>query len=325
MANSPGTEEGNEGAAEECLKNIRKAHIQTAFVCAGRCIYCPYPECRRSNSHGYMNDAVFRAILSQLSPLTLDSVCLYLENEPFTDSAIFERAEAVWAICSVERLVFSTNALLLDGVKIKKLSRLLKKKAHEIRVVFHGITRNQYESVMGVPFAETLGNVIALLHAADEADLDVAIQCAGQGREGSLFQDFRCSQEDFFQFWESLFRKHAISKRPKLLYRPCLDRGGGSLHRDSLHTSPPVWGNPEEPRCPRISEWLHFLYTGDLILCHRDHHRETVFGNIADGDLRTLLSGKARKRALESAPALCKRRMCPGEWATTWMWRSSAP
>lgn len=259
-----------------------------------------------------MSDVVFRAILSRLSPLILDSVCLYLENEPFADPAVFERAEAVWAACSVKRLEFSTNALLLDDVKIKKLSRLLEKKAHEIRVVFHGTTRSQYESVMGVPFAETLGNVVALLHAAEEADLDVVVQCAGQGLPGSLFQDFHCPREDFFQFWESLFQKQGIRKRPKLLYRPCLDRVGSSLHRDSLHMPSPVRENPEEPRCSRISEWLHFLYTGDLILCCMDYHRETVFGNIADGDLRAILSGEARSRAVDSVFALCGRCMCPG-------------
>ena len=57
-----------------------------------------------SQYHGLMSDAVFQIILDRLASLTLDTLCPCLENEPFADPAIFERAETLFRACRARRL-----------------------------------------------------------------------------------------------------------------------------------------------------------------------------------------------------------------------------
>ena len=302
------------------LHTLRTAHVQTTFVCSGKCIHCPYPYCMHSQYHGTMSDAVFQTVLDRLARLTLDTVCPCLENEPFADAAIFERAEALFGACRARRLELTTNAVLLDAVKRKRLAELLEGKAHEIRVIFHGTRKEQYAGVMGIPFGESLENVIGLLRLTEEADLRVSIHCAGKGVAGSLFQDYHCPEHDFIRFWEEIFQKHCIRKRPELRYRPILDRAGSSLHRGGACLPVPVRDDLTGLHCPRISEHLHVLHTGELVLCCMDYEGETVFGDITKDDLPQIFASKNRRlladsaRGLRASPPdfLCKRCLYPG-------------
>lgn len=302
------------------LHTLRTAHVQTTFVCSGKCIHCPHPYCMHSQYHGVMSDAVFQIVLDRLARLSLDTVCPCLENEPFADPAIFERAEILFDVCHARRLELTTNAVLLDAVKRKPLAGLLEGKAHEIRIIFHGTRKDQYAGVMGIPFGESLENVIGLLHLADEADLRVVIHCAGKGVAGSLFQDYHCPEEDFIRFWEEILQKHGIRKRPELRYRPILDRAGSSLHRTGNCLLAPVRDNLTNLHCPRVLEHLHILHTGELVLCCMDYEEETIFGDITKDDLPRIFTGKDRKlladsaRGLRPSPSdfLCKRCLYPG-------------
>ena len=302
------------------LHTLRTAHVQTTFVCSGKCIHCPYPYCMHSQYHGTMSDAVFQTVLDRLARLTLDTVCPCLENEPFADAAIFERAEALFGACRARRLELTTNAVLLDAVKRKRLAELLEGKAHEIRVIFHGTRKEQYAGVMGIPFGESLENVIGLLRLTEEADLRVSIHCAGKGVAGSLFQDYHCPEHDFIRFWEEIFQKHCIRKRPELRYRPILDRAGSSLHRGGACLPVPVRDDLTGLHCPRISEHLHVLHTGELVLCCMDYEAATVFGDITRDDLPHIFASNGWKLLADSARGLrpsppdflCKRCRYPG-------------
>lgn len=287
------------------LQAIRTAHVQTTFACSGKCIHCPYPYCMHSRYHGRMSDAVFRTVLDRLAGLCLDTVCPCLENEPFADPAIFERAEALFTTCRARRLEITTNAGLLDTAKQDRLARLLDGRPHEIRVLFHGTRSDQYAAVMGLAFGESLENVIALLRLAEEADLNVAILCAGQGVAGSLFQDYHCPEKDFIRFWEDLLRRHGIRKRPELRYRLWLDRTGSSLHRAGLYLPGPIRDSLKNLHCPRVLEHAHILHTGELVLCCMDYEEETIFGDITRDDLPRVFAGEARRRLVDAACGLC--------------------
>lgn len=299
---------------------MQKVYVQTTFVCTGRCIHCPYGKCWHSAAHGHMNDAVFEAILNQLTSVSVDTVAPCFENEPFADAAIFERAAALFTACSGARLEFTTNAVLLDAPKLQKLVRLLEGKRHELHVVFPGTTQSQYQSVMGLPFGESLQNVVGLLQLAQEANLSVNIHCGGQGRSGSVFQNFHCSEKDVTTFWETLFRKFGIHRRPAIRYTSWLDRVGSSLHRTGLHMPLPVRASLKGWSCPCALQQLHFLYTGEMVLCCMDYHQETVFGNASNTDLHHILSGQVRRgllasvRGVQDSPPdfICKRCICPG-------------
>ena len=267
-----------------------------------------------------MSDAVFQIVLDRLAPLTLETVCPCLENEPFADPAIFERTEALFRGCRARRLEFTTNAVLLDAVKQKRLAGLLEGKSHEIRVIFHGTRKEQYADVMGMPFGESLENVVGLLRLAEEADLRVAIHCAGKGVTGSLFQDYHCPERDFTRFWEDIFRKRDIRKLPELRYRPILDRAGSALHRAGTCLLVPVRADLTALHCPRVLEHLHVLHTGELALCCMDYGGETVFGDLTREDLPSIFAGYAWTgladcaRGLRPSPPdfLCKRCLYPG-------------
>jgi hypothetical protein len=272
-----------------------------------------------SQYHGTMSDAVFQTVLDRLASLTLDTVYPCLENEPFADPAIFERADALFNTCNALWLKFTTNALLLDAKKRKQLALLLEGKNHEIQIIFHGTQKEHYTRVMGIPFSESLENVLGLLLLAQDAELHVTVCCAGQGPAGSLFQNYSCSKEAFFLFWESLFRKHNIRKRPRMRYRPYLDRTGSSLHRSGIHMLPPIREDLKTLHCLRVPEHLHVLHTGELVLCSMDYERGTLFGNLMQNDLAGIFSSEAwnllsdSARGLRATPYdfLCKRCLYP--------------
>jgi hypothetical protein len=301
------------------IDNFHRVQIQTTSVCNGQCIMCPYPESWHAAHPGQMQDTVFEKIVSEISKVSLDKICPYLENEPFADPAIFERTETIMQDCTFKLIEFSTNAQLLNAGKQERLARLLEGVPHEIWISFHGVDKNRYENIMRLPFEQALNNVIDLLHLADEADLKLVIRCAGKPLNRAIAHNFQCSQEEFESFWADIFSKNDIKKTPRLVYFGYHDRCGG-IKRNCIRMRKIIREDLTNVKCPRIFGWLHFLYTGELILCCMDYHRETVFGDISVSNLEDIVCGhKARNLrsqalGMTESPAnfICKRCLHPG-------------
>lgn len=266
-----------------------------------------------------MSDALFDRIVDQLSRIPLGKICTYLENEPLLDPDIFNRIRLIKDRLNFTSLEFSTNAQDLDDKAVAQLADLFSDVKHEIWVSFHGVDKRTHEGVMGLDYERCLENIVGLLQLSDRKPLCVIIRGAGQGIDRSLRHDFEFSEEEYTRFWEDQLQRHGIKTRPGINWIRYHDRAGG-IQRNEIRQPQPVRQDLTGLACPRVSQWLHFLYTGELIACCMDYHRETVFGNIAEGDIEDILGGPAYKvlskkaTGLASSPAdfICKRCISPG-------------
>lgn len=314
-------EEGEAGELSHLVESLGgyNVQIQTTSICNGKCVMCPYLDSWHKENPGRMSDAVFERVLSQLAGKKLKKVCVYLENEPLVDPKIFDRIAAIKKRLDFTSLEVSTNASGLDAAAVSRLAELMSDVEHEIWISFHGMDKRTHEGIMGLDFERCLGNVMALLRMAEESPLKVLIRGAGQGVTRELRHDFEFTREQYLAFWEGQFEKHGLRRKPDVTWFRYHDRAG-TIRRNAIRLKRPVRSELRGPACPRVDQWLHFLYTGEMILCCMDYHKETVFGNIMDEDLNAILSGprwKAmRKMALGQSPSpedfICKRCISPG-------------
>lgn len=293
--------------------------IQTTSACSGKCVICPYLDSWHHKNPGRMSEALFERILEQLAPLPLAKICAYLENEPLLDPDIFPRIEKIKKRLRYQSLEFSTNARSLDAAAADRLAQAFTDVKHEIWVSFHGVDKRTHEGVMGLDYERCLENTIGLLKLSDQTPLRVIIRGAGQAQHPDLAHDFEFSEQEYIAFWEGQLRKHNIRTRPGINWIRYHDRAG-TIKRGDLRLKAPVREDLTGFACPRVDRWLHFLYTGELILCCMDYHRETVFGNVAEQDLDAILKGEAfaelramaTGQAFSSPDFICKRCISPG-------------
>ncbi len=293
--------------------------IQTTSACSGKCIICPYGDSWHKKHPGRMREAVFDRILDQLARYRLGKVCTYLENEPLLDPDIFRRIHSIKKRLQFDSLELSTNAQALDAAAAARLAALFADVKHEIWVSFHGVDKRSHEGVMGLDYEQCLENIVGLLKLSDKLPLRIIIRGAGLPQHSDLSHDFQFSQEAYTAFWEGQLRRHGIRTRPGINWIRFHDRAG-TIRRTPIRLKTPVRTDLAGFSCPRLDHWLHFLYTGELILCCMDYHRETVFGNVLEQDLEDILAGPAfcalRDKVTGAAASppdfICKRCISPG-------------
>lgn len=293
--------------------------VQTTSKCNGRCVMCPYPDSWQAANPGEMSPEVFERILSELEGRDIGKFCMYLENEPLLDPRIFDRLAMVLERIKPDCVEVSTNGLVLTPEKTERLGALLKGVKHEIWVSFHGKDRESYETIMGLPFEKTLANVVNLLKYADETGLRVIIRGAGQPQHADIALPSNFTEDDYKTFWNGVFEKHSIRNRPGVNFFAYHDRAG-TITRNGVKIQEPVRPDLTGFRCDRVGGWLHFLYTGELVICCMDYHREEIFGDITRESLDTILSGhsftslKAQVEGRQESPShfICKRCISPG-------------
>ena len=293
--------------------------IQTTSVCTGKCIICPYCESWHSKHPGKMSERVFHKIIEQLAGYSIKKICPYLENEPLTDPLIFKRINVIRQAFPNALIEVSTNALALTPKKAHSLIEALADGPHEIWISFHGIDKRSFEGIMGIPFQKCLNNIIYFLKQQGPSPLQVKIRGAGMGRVSQLNHGFTFSENEYKSFWHEIFLQNEITSYPRLDYFTYHDRAM-SISRNSIRMADAPRPDLTGFSCSRLKDWMHFLYTGELILCCMDYHRETVFGDIRENSLRDIFSGKkyralARKVTGQVASKntfICKRCISPG-------------
>jgi hypothetical protein len=304
---------------DDYSKEGLNVQIQTTSACTGNCIICPYPESWHRKNPGTMPDEVFQTIIEQLAEYPLRKICPYLENEPLADPLIFHRIQAIRDAFPNTLIEVSTNALALSPEKTRALIDALAGGPHDIRISFHGVNQRTFEGIMGIPFERCLANTVHLLKTAQSIPLHITLNGAGMGRVVGLRHEFAFSEQEYHEFWEDVFRQNGIKSQPQITFFTYHDRAM-SIKRNDIRLSRPVRADLEGFSCPRVSQWAHFLYTGELILCCMDYHRETVFADIRKQRLSDILHGKDMARMMKQVTGLastsprfiCKRCISPG-------------
>lgn len=263
--------------------------IQTVSACNAACVFCPFQESWHKSHPGRMDSAMYRRIIDQTADFRIGKFCPYLENEPLMDPLLFDRIEYARSRLNFNLLEISTNASLLDSVRIEHIAHMFPEVNHEIWISFHGIDRDSYQAIMGLDFDKCKDNVLALIAAAQDRDIRVIIRGAGYARRKRRDLPGWFNRSRYIEFWQREFKKHRFKKIPDVRFFTYHDRAG-QIKRNQINFSATVRPDLTSFYCHRVDRWLHFLYTGELVLCCMDYHRETVFGDMRNRQLPEILT-----------------------------------
>lgn len=251
--------------------------IQTVSACSANCYFCPYVGSWHQKNPGRMDEELYRKIIDQLAKYHIKKFCPYLENEPFLDKNIFERISYAVNILNPEIVEISTNISVLNDWHIDGLVKILSNVPHELRISFHGIDKDSYENVMKLNYEKSLDNVKTVVSLMQTTPLNVMIRGAGEPRQQNKLAPSWFGEVEYRQFWQRELAEFKI--RPRLDFFTYHDRAGqGQLKKRGVEFN----AGREKLKdfyCSRFDRWVHFLYTGEPILCCMDYNRETVFAD----------------------------------------------
>jgi len=257
---------------------MRHVQIQTTPSCNAWCTMCPHKDSRLHKAKGPMGQFVFETVLFQLSKIPLGKVVLYLQNEPFMDPYIFDRIKMTTErLKQRSHIELSTNASLLTQTRIEALLDSIHTpggSGHRLDMLlsFPATNLKDYEKITGLDFFNSLKNIKAFLTAVDDIGyISKQIQC--------------CEVPNPEQFWNPIFKTMGLRNPPALSKFGAISRAGNVV-RDKRPVK--VSGIPFYGKCPRIHQWLHIDWEGNLIACCHDYHGEAILGSLIDTDIVTL-------------------------------------
>lgn len=293
--------------------------IQTVSHCNATCYFCPYHGSWHDKNPGRMSMEMYIKIIDNLKEYRIKKFCPYLENEPLLDANLFEKIAYAIEVLKPEMVEVATNISVLNEKMIQGLRDVLMKVPHELRVSFHGIDEASYTEVMGLDFHKSLNNVKKLVEIMQKEPLNLMIRGSGKPRRESSLVKFWFGKDDYHAFWNNELAE--FDKKPKIDFFTYHDRASQkqlthkgvdfNVYREDL----------KDFYCVRFDQWVHFLYTGEPILCCMDYNRETVFPDgISTKTIEELYASDHFTTMLKKATGLiesekdfiCKRCISPG-------------
>jgi pyruvate-formate lyase-activating enzyme len=142
--------------------------IDIHSYCNARCQICPYPGLKDQLPMGFMAEDLFKRLIDEFAEVKArhdirGHVIFCNMGELFMDPEVF------WKLAYVKEKgltnVIQTNAALLTPQKLKKL----KECGYEgdVFVSCHGVSKEVYERIMGLPYDKAMANIIHLLENYD--------------------------------------------------------------------------------------------------------------------------------------------------------------
>lgn len=299
-------------------RHLLNVQIQTVSACNASCYFCPYQESWHKQHPGRMSENIYRKIINEISCYKIGKFCPYLENEPLLDPNLLDRIEFALSKLDPKLVELSTNASILPPNKIDDIARLFSRVKHEIRVSFHGIDKTSFQSVMDLDFDTCKQNVLSLVEKAQQYDLKIIIQGAGLPRIKRNNMPVWFNRKQYFHFWKTTFKEQGFKRLPNVRFFTYHDRAG-QIRRNEINFAEIVRQDLKGFYCPRVDQWAHFLYNGELVLCCMDYKKETVFGDITKTSLPSIYASSnflnLSKKLIGRKPApdtfICKKCISP--------------
>lgn len=293
--------------------------VETTSVCNAECYFCPYPESWEKHHPGRMSDELYRKIIDDVAQYKVGKFCPYLGTEPLADAKIFDRIEYAVSRLDFRVLEMSTNASIMDSKKIDNIVRIFPRVPHQIWISFHGVDEQSFRAIMGLDFERCRANVLNLIERAQDHNLNILIRGAGTPRIDDGKQPRWFTKEQYLRFWKTEFDRHGFRRRPNIDAFTYHDRAG-QIKRNEVNYSKIARESLKNFYCTRFDQWIHFLYTGEVVMCCMDYKRESVIGDIRKHTIREIFQSeeylKVARREVgldESAPDfICKRCFSPG-------------
>lgn len=250
--------------------------IQTVSACNGKCAFCPYHGSWHETHPGKMTWDTYEAIIDSIIKYKIRKFCPYFENEPLLDDELFDKIAYAVKRVDYEWVEVSTNLSILDEGRLTHIRKLFPGIPHEIWVSFHGVSEESYENIMGLDFERTMNNVMRLVSLAQEVPLNIKIRGSGTPVPGGTGSTSWFGREEYFRFWEKVLSRFSV--KPEVSYFPYHDRAGaGQLKEKGIRFDGVAREDLTGFYCDRFDRWMHFLYTGEPVLCCMDYGKETGF------------------------------------------------
>ena len=308
------------------LPPIKYVQVQTHTRCSANCVFCPFVESDFAQTNSRMTDETWNRILEQLA--TFDDginggkFCPYLMQEPLIDKTIFDKIKDVYRAFPGTCVEVSTNGTALTDKVVDKLFAAFDDRRHDLWVSHHGIDEATYKHIMDLDYSKGLANLINLLKQSD-GRITIKIRGAGESRDGKhVF--FR--RQQYLDYWANLFAEHNINTRNVSVDAFTFHDRAGTLWRTERDANTLNMGKireigPDRPfHCPRIDEWLHFMWDGSIRICCMDYHGEVKLSNVNEVSLVDYfrgvsyyqLVGHVSGRIKPEENFICNRCVSPG-------------
>lgn len=256
--------------------NKLNIQIQTVSACNGKCTFCPYQDSWHQKNPGIMSWDNYKKIIDELKGFKIAKFCPYLENEPLLDKEIFKKIKYALVNLNIELLELSTNLSVLSDQHLNEIINIFPSIKHEIRISFHGFNKSSYENIMGLNFENAVDNILKLVNLSQKSHLKLGIRGAGTPRSanGNLRSWF--GEKEYLDFWKK--QLVPFKKKPSVKFLRYHDRAGSiQLKNKGMSFNSIARESLDNFYCSRFDKWMHFLYTGEPILCCMDYNRETIF------------------------------------------------
>ena len=235
-------------------------HIETLTQCNASCNFCPYPNLERKGTR--MSDALIEKIIDDLTaiPRALRfQLSPYKISDPFLEPRLFDILAEVNDRLPNAAVSLITNGAALTGRNLDKLA-LVKNVAYlTVSLNFHDPV--EYQEVMGMPLARTLGRLDELKkrHARGAFDFPIRISRVSVSRP---------EDRGFLQWVKSAYPGFDVCIVPRNDWLGAVDTGNFAR------------GVPDVP-CHR---WFDFSIsaTGKVAMCCMDGKVEYPKGDVND-------------------------------------------
>ena len=303
------------------VRDLDKIQIQTISTCNAKCTICPYANSWMISNPGKMDRKLFSKILMDLEEFkNLKTICLYLMNDPLTDTRIFDLIKETSDHYPNIEIEISTNPLNLHSSNRRKALQTLHNKKHCLWISFHGINEGTMKFLMGIPFKICMKNVLDLLEEDKDQSLNIKIRGTGMSLNNKFFI---FSPEQYRGMWQYYLNERGLkSSRYDIEYFPFHDRAGNLLHeRSFLNFNFRRKIDPDHPfYCVRFDKVFHVLWDGTIITCCMDYRQEWDLGNIRDQSIVDYYSSRKYLDFIEVASGkkeapkdfICARCCSPG-------------
>ena len=278
---------------------MRFVQIQTTSACNARCKICPYKDNSwMIQNPGKMSDGLFEKILSELQEWERDintgKFCPYLMNEPFADPKILDKIELIREMFPNALIEISTNAELMTPKKASRLYDILRGSRHDIWISRHGVLEETVGDIMKIDGKRSLDNILNLLKISN-GELNLRIKGFLYSIDNSIVLN---KPRDFLRYWTNIFKSYNINTKNLIVKANSFHNRSGNLNIEGWNITKQVRRIGPENRfyCPRVDEWIHILWNGDVILCCNDYHHETCFGNLQKQTIKEVLKSEEYKQ-----------------------------
>lgn len=157
-------------------------HIETFAKCNAACSFCPYPTIERQGER--MPDSLFEKIVRDLCDIPREVRFLISPlkvNEPFLDSAIFDRMAHINEKLPNAKLTLTTNASPLTRSNIDRLAGV--RNLRDVWISLNDHREAEYEATMKIPYKRTMENLHRLhdMVSKGESNVRVVLSRVGDG------------------------------------------------------------------------------------------------------------------------------------------------